>query len=631
MLLLRIFIPILLIFCTSCGAVKKDLSPLNIGRHKIDNKLVEALDEEFIASSSSKHKSQLVDMSPDEVVNSLFNGDIDVYIGTTEIAENYTNSIKKIPIAKDGLVVVVHPANPIRNISKKNLVNIYSKVISNWKEVGGNNQPIMIVDRKDSKLEWKIISKLIFNSSVISMDNVMVENQAEVVKTLMKFPNALSYLNFSSLAGTKLKVLNIDNIPPTFMNISKGYFPLARPLYIYFNEEKLKENNKYEAFKDFAAFINGAKGQEVIRAKGLIPLTEAEQKLASLDKDPVYLGVAAPLEGVYVDLGRSIVNAAKLAVSETNRAGGIDGRSIELIVCNDKADTSVALECATKFVRKNVFGVIGHLTSQASIEASKIYVKNKIPQISPSTTHPWFTERPGSRGYVFRTSGRDDQQAKIISDTIKELDYQHPLKVTILNNGTVYGSTLSSLIDNEISEAGFDQVVEIRSFEQEQKQFHKEIEDLKSDVLVFVGEYGDAAQIVKGLALANKSDVVFMGADGTYSKRFIEEAGLRAENAYIIGNTSNVDSQAINNFRESFLSEFKMEATAYAMNSYDTAKILIEALKSAKVVNSNLIAQEVQAINYKGITGDISFNSIGDPILPRMAMYKVTDGNFVKQ
>jgi branched-chain amino acid transport system substrate-binding protein len=286
--------------------------------------------------------------------------------------------------------------------------------------------------------------------------------------------------------------------------------------------------------------------------------------------------------------------------------------------------------CANKFVENEVVGVIGHLTSQASIEASKIYVKNKIVQISPASTHPWFTERPGARGYVYRTIARDDKQAELITNLLDDLELARPIKVTIFNNGTIYGSTLSTLIENSILKRAKDKVLDIVSLEQEAGQYHKEIETLKSQVLIFVGEYGDGAKVLKELALSDKKEIKFIGADGVFSPSFIEEAGLRAEGAYVPGSTWGQNSKATRDFEVLFEQRYKTPVSAFAMNSYDATNILLEALKSS-YVNKTSLQEEMQKTKYEGVTGSISFNQLGDPEQERMCIYKVVGAKFIKQ
>lgn len=629
----RIFTILLLVATlinSSCSfnALKKSESQsLSIAKTDFPEALVGKIEKEF-RKINSNLKSTVSTTTTDQALKSLINGTVDVYIGTLDIPLNLSSQIKKVLIAKDGLVVVTNTANPVNNLSKAQVQSIFAGKISNWRQVGGENKPVMIVHEAPSSIERQAFEKLIFKGDAPLANFVTVDNKDEVKETIGGFTNAISYINYSSL-DKSLKALSFNNIPATSSNIAQGYFPLVKRVYLYFNSELL-QNGKYKSFKELANLLHSPKGQGLIESFGILKLSEAELQIASLNKEPIKVAVSAPQQGSYIDLGRSIINGAKLAVEKINAAGGIEGRPVDLMVCDDKSTPDGAVECASKFAKQGVLGVIGHLNSQASIEASKIYVKNKMVQITPASTHPWYTQRPGSTGFAFRTSGRDDQQAKLIAKKIFGLAKPHPLKISIINNGTVYGSTLSALLEDEILQGGVDKVVENKAVAREQQQYFNDIKDIESDVIVFIGEYGDAATIVKALALNNRSDITFIGSDGTFSEQFIEEAGLRAEGAYIIGNAIDFTKKsiALTEFAEAYEKKFKMLPNSFSMNSYDATMIILDAVKRVKVKHPVLVAKEVADINYHGITGVISFDDIGDPILPRMALYQVKAGKF---
>ena len=561
-------------------------------------------------------------------LQALDSGKIDAYLTSADLPY-LREDLDSFLITKDGIAIVTNQANPISDLQQYQLAEIFSSRAKNWRAYTKSKKTILVVDHDEADLTRAALFKALFGSKRVPIrTNVKVKSDKEVLESIKKFPNAVSYISFSEMKAG-MKAIDIDNIPANRQNIEKGYYPIQRELRLYLKPAALTKNNTYGSVKKLLEFIYSDKGQALISGLGYMPLSQNELDSIHIEADPLYIGVSVPLDGSYTDLGKAIVNAAKLAIEEVNSSGGIEGKKLELIVCNDKATVGNALSCANDFVKEGVVAVIGHLTSQSSIETSKIYAERGIVQITPASTHPWFTERPGARGFVFRTIGRDDRQAKLIASEIEKLDIVHPAKISIFHNDSIYANTLSALIGNEVAKLDKDKLVETVALEQGQGQYQKEVEKLKSKVLVFVGEYGDAAQIVKDLALSHKKDIVFFGADGTFSQRFIDEAGLRAEGAYITGSTIDIDSELTKNFMSNFKDRFKMEASAFAMNSYDATKIILEALKKNLGLGIEL-ADAVRAIKYQGVTGSIYFNDLGDPVLPRMTIYQVQDGKFVR-
>ena len=621
---------VLLLFCflffSACSKIGDGKTQqLYIVSSAVDVKLLKNLEAKFPKLKLIINEDTL---GIEKSLAALDAGKIDAYVTSLE-SPVLKNELHSLLMAKDGIAIIANQANPVSGLSNIQLAEIFSHQVENWKAFSNYNQPILVIDREDSDLTKLALHKVLFETAAVNLSSsVKVQDDKDVFEQIKKFPNSIAYVNFSEFKEG-VKALDIEHIAVNKKNIEKGYYPILRDIRIYFKPSQLKKKSNYDSFKTFMGNIFSSKGQELISSLGYMRLPNTELNSIQLEEEPIYLGVSVPLEGSYADLGRAIVNAARLAVEEVNLDGGIGNKLIELIVCNDEARVKKALECANSFVKEDVIAVVGHLTSQESIEASKVYVARGIVQITPASTHPWFTERPGAIGYVFRTIGRDDKQAKLIVAEIDKLAFPRPIKISIFHNDTVYGNNLASLIRTEVAKLDKDKVIETIAIKKDQKQYHREVEALKSQVLVFVGEYGDAAQLMKELALSNKKDILFFGADGIFSQRFIDSAGLRAEGAFVTGSTIDIESELAKSFIRNYRERFKVEASAFAMNSYDATKIILEAIKKSQNTGVD-IAEAVRNTKYQGVTGTIYFNKLGDPVLPRMTMYQVQDARFVR-
>jgi branched-chain amino acid transport system substrate-binding protein len=621
---------VLLAFCFLCVSAcsksnNREFQALHIVSNNVDIKLLRTFEEKFPKIKLIINEDTF---GLEKSLASLDAGKIDAYITSVELPTD-NNDLGSFLIAKDGIAIIANQANPISGLSTIQLAEIFSHQVNNWKAFSNYNQPILVIEREDQDLAKHALYTALFETTAWDTSNaVKVQDDRDAHEQIKKFPNSIAYVNFSEIKEV-VKALDIEHIAVDKKNIEQGYYPILRDVRIYFKTNQLKKKSNYESFKTFMGHVLSIKGQELISSLGYMRLSNSDLASIQLEEEPIHIGVSVPLEGSYADLGRAIVNAARLAVEEVNDSGGLGNKLIELLVCNDEAKVKKALECANDFVKEGVVAVIGHLTSQESIEASKVYADHGIVQITPASTHPWFTERPGSRGFAFRTIGRDDKQAKLIVAEIDKLPYQRPIKISIFHNNTVYGNNLASLIRTEVVKLDKDKVIETVAIKKDQKQYHREVESLKSQVLVFVGEYGDAAQLMKELALSNKKDILFFGADGIFSQRFIDSAGLRAEGAFVTGSTINTESELAQSFIQNYRERFKVEASAFAMNSYDATKIILTAIMKSQ--NSGIsIAEAVKSIKYNGVTGKIYFNQIGDPVLPRMTMYQVQEGKFVR-
>src|SRR5215210_1283131 len=141
------------------------------------------------------------------------------------------------------------------------------------------------------------------------------------------------------------------------------------------------------------------------------PKTEAPKPIETA---AVKIGSASPLTGPQAHIGIDIRNGVQLAIEDANAAGiEIGGRKIklELVPEDDEANPTKATTVAQKLVDSKVVAVVGHFNSGASIPASKIYSDAGVPQISPSSTNPKYTQQGFKT--TFRVFAHDDQQGPV--------------------------------------------------------------------------------------------------------------------------------------------------------------------------------------------------------------------------
>ncbi len=352
--------------------------------------------------------------------------------------------------------------------------------------------------------------------------------------------------------------------------------------------------------------------------------------LSGDEKKSYKIAVVASQKGPYATLGKSIINGAELAVEEANKNGGIDSKKIILIKKDDCGLVGEGAYFAYHLTMINmVLGVIGHLNSDISIPASEFYAYAMIPEISPGTTSPYFTERDATKGYVFRTIGRDDAQGKLLADYVIK---QGLTKIVILYNDRAYGKILANefakaLKNNVISKVK-PQIVFYNMIEVGSEDYGALISQLSSynpDVVFLAGESNDAGNLVKDFTKYGLGMTRFVGGDGVYNEEFIRLGGMNTEGSVIISPSPIAD----NSFTGKYVNRFKEPPLGYAANSYDAANILINAIKKVKVQDGEKIAKEVAAtMNFKGVSGLISFNENGDLTSPGFVLNKVVNGEF---
>lgn len=204
--------------------------------------------------------------------------------GTTEIAnasrpmkedekgkvrERYSVLPTETAVAKDGVALYVNEANPVQQLTIAQLHSIYVGDVTNWKQVGGNDAPIVLYSRENSSGTY-----VFFKDNVLSGDDYAASAQtlpgtAAVVNAVAKEKNGIGYGGAAYAKGVKeLKVVGADGQGwlPNAENVKSGKYPLARPLFMY---TRAKPAGEVKAFIDFCL---SAEGQAIVTKVGYFPI-----------------------------------------------------------------------------------------------------------------------------------------------------------------------------------------------------------------------------------------------------------------------------------------------------------------------------------------------------------------------
>lgn len=170
-------------------------------------------------------------------------------------------------IAMDGVCVVVHPSNPVTNLTKQQIHDIYTGKIINWKELGGADMKIVAITRDSSSGTFEVFNEKVMHKDKMagSVETVNANPQAQA--RVKSTEGAIAYVGLAFQEG--VKTLKVDNIVCTKGTVKEGIYPIARPLYLFTNGFPEPGTIKY----DFCTFYLSEKGQEIIEAKGFVPFT----------------------------------------------------------------------------------------------------------------------------------------------------------------------------------------------------------------------------------------------------------------------------------------------------------------------------------------------------------------------
>jgi phosphate transport system substrate-binding protein len=171
-------------------------------------------------------------------------------------------------IAMDGVCIIVHPSNPVKELTTAQVRDIYKGKISNWKELGGPDMAIVPISRDTSSGTYETFHEKVMNKEDMagSVEYVNSNPQAHArVKTTM---GAIGYVGLG-FVDINVKALKIDGVAPTRQTISGGTYPVSRPLFFFTNGYPKLGSMVFK----FCTFYLTEKGQEIVEAKGFVPVT----------------------------------------------------------------------------------------------------------------------------------------------------------------------------------------------------------------------------------------------------------------------------------------------------------------------------------------------------------------------
>lgn len=203
-------------------------------------------------------------------------------IKQSEIDQAEANGVNpyEIQVASDGLSVVVHPSNPVSELTIAQISAIYTNQITNWQEVGGNDAPIVALSRDTNSGTHVFFKEHVVQMLGLPSENKTLEYGPEVlflpstevgVSEVARNPNAIFYSGLGYVTS-QVKLVAIKRtasdpgILPSEETVLDGTYPISRPLLYY------TDGDPTGVIKDFIDYCLSSEGQEKITEVGYVPL-----------------------------------------------------------------------------------------------------------------------------------------------------------------------------------------------------------------------------------------------------------------------------------------------------------------------------------------------------------------------
>ena len=196
-----------------------------------------------------------------------------------EIEQANQNGVEPVEqiVARDAIAVIVNPHNPVQQLTLQQVSDIYTRRISNWKELGGEDRPIVLLSRETNSgthvyfLESVIRLGNDKDKTIFSAETLLLPSSEGIIAEVRENPNAIGYDGLGYITP-EVKVLALavepgsEYIMPTIETVNNNRYPIARDLYIY-------TNGQPEGFvKTYIDWILSSEGQLIVKELGFVPV-----------------------------------------------------------------------------------------------------------------------------------------------------------------------------------------------------------------------------------------------------------------------------------------------------------------------------------------------------------------------
>ncbi|WP_082487249.1 ABC transporter substrate-binding protein [Leifsonia sp. Root112D2] len=328
----------------------------------------------------------------------------------------------------------------------------------------------------------------------------------------------------------------------------------------------------------------------------------------SSDKGPIKIAVVDAQSGQNADLGGWELKGVKLAFNAANKAGGIDGRKIQLKVYDDQADPTTGTNLARKVKSDGNIMMMGTAESAVALAMAPIMAQQEIPMMT-SGQSPALGQLHNK--FVFLNSPPSTAFDQTLAKYLIEKNYK---TFAMISNNGAYGQGEHNAFLAALKTAGVTPVTD-QIVTPDQKDFSSALTTIgqkKPDVL-FIGAEEVESGLIAKQARQLGIKAVFAGGAPMGTSTYMQTAGTSIVEGSVVSTPyiSNDETAATKKFAEAYKAAYGEDAEFHGAKAYDGAEIVIQALKDTKVGTGSKLADAIRSIKYTGLVGQFDFDADG--------------------
>lgn len=204
-------------------------------------------------------------------IESVSTGSSDIGTSSRELKEaEHELGLADTPVAYDAIAVIVHPDNPVRELTTLEVRSIFAGVIKNWSEVGGPDLEIGLVNRDEASGTREAFSKIVMDDARFDRGAVILPGTGQVRAVVSDVRGAVGYISLG-FVNDDVRAVSVDGIEPSETAVVAGTYPIQRVLHFFTRGEVTEATASYIQY-----VLSPVVQDTVVRDAGFIPITAKE-------------------------------------------------------------------------------------------------------------------------------------------------------------------------------------------------------------------------------------------------------------------------------------------------------------------------------------------------------------------
>lgn len=252
---------------SSDGSASQDSNKVTVSGSTSVGPVVEVLGEDFSAKNEGI-SVEVQQIGSSAGIKNAIEGTSQIGMASRDLKdEEKASGLKETQIAIDGIAVITNKNNEVKDLTLEQVKDIYTGKITNWKEVGGKDAPIVVVSREDgSGTRDGFQENVGFESEELTKDAQISDGSGNIKSIVEGNENSIGYISFGYV-DDKVNALTIDGVELTVENVKDNKYAIARPFLLVNKEDKISEEGT-----KFIEFILSEEGQKIVEDKGFISI-----------------------------------------------------------------------------------------------------------------------------------------------------------------------------------------------------------------------------------------------------------------------------------------------------------------------------------------------------------------------